>query len=143
MRRKSLSAHHFEAMGTTCSIFGYRTIMELLRAEFWVRALASRLTRFDERSELSRFNASAGRWVEVSLPLESLLRASLRAHETSSGLVNVAVLPALQAAGYTRPLALGATAPALEVVAVPALPDVLMVRSGKARLAPGCGVDLG
>jgi FAD:protein FMN transferase len=143
MRRSPLAAHHFEAMGTTCSIFAFRGLTDLLRAEFWVRALASRLTRFDERSELSRFNAAAGRWVEVSSPLESVLRAGLRAHEASDVLVNVAVLPAMRAVGYTRPLVLGATAPALTVVAVPALPDVLMVRPGKARLAPGCAIDLG
>jgi thiamine biosynthesis lipoprotein len=143
MHRKSLYAHHFEAMGTACSIFGFRTLTDLLRAEFWVRALAARLTRFDEGSELSRFNAAAGRWVEVSSPFESVIRASLRAYEESGGLVNVAVLPAMQAIGYTRPLAQGATAPSLEAMAVPALPDVLMVRPGQARLAPGCGVDLG
>jgi FAD:protein FMN transferase len=143
MHRKSLYAHHFEAMGTACSIFGFRGLMDLLRAEFWVRALASRLTRFEEQSELSRFNAAAGRWVEVSSPLESVMRASLRAYEASGGLVNIAVLPAMEAIGYTRPLAQGITAPSLEAVAVPALPDVLLVRPGKARLAPGCRVDLG
>ena len=90
------------------------------------------------------FNASAGRWVEISSELEALLRESLRAFETSAGLVNVAVLPAMAAIGYTRPLAEGTpTATEQRPSPVPALPDVLSVRPGAARLDPGAGIDLG
>ena len=132
-------------MGTSCSLFaaGLSTI-ELLKAEFWVRALAARLTRFDERSELARFNRSAGAWVPVSAELEALLHESLRAHEVSGGLVNVAVLPSMLAVGYTRPLSHGPTAAALEAVhPAPLLPSVLEVELGRALLASGVGIDLG
>jgi thiamine biosynthesis lipoprotein len=116
----------------------------LLESEFWVRRMGVRLTRFSEGSELSKFNASAGRWVEISVELESLLRESLRAFESSAGLVNVAVLPAMAAIGYTRPLVEGPTmATEPRPVPLPALPDVLSVRPGAARLAPAAGIDLG
>src|SRR5579859_6865923 len=145
MRHKRITAHHFAAMGTSCSLFaaGLSTI-ELLKAEFWLRALAARLTRFDERSELARFNRSAGAWVPVSAELEALLHESLRAHEVSGGLVNVAVLPSMLAVGYTRPLSHGPTAAALEAVhPAPLLPSVLEVELGRALLASGVGIDLG
>jgi FAD:protein FMN transferase len=140
-----IEAHHFDALGTNCSLFAIgRSRARLLEGEFWVRRLGARLTRFSSDSELSRFNASAGRWIDVSLELESLLRESLAAFETSAGLVNVAVLPAMTAAGYTRPLAEGRpVATVSRVCVVPALPDVLAVRPGGARLEPGAGIDLG
>jgi thiamine biosynthesis lipoprotein len=145
MRRKRIGAHHFSAMGTSCSLFAADlSPLALLKGEFWVRKLAARLTRFDERSELSVLNRSAGDWTAVSSDLESVLRESLRANDMSAGLVNVAVLPSMLAAGYTRPLVQGATPAALECAhAAPLLPDVLEVESGRARLAPGAGIDLG
>jgi thiamine biosynthesis lipoprotein len=145
MRRSKITAHHFAAMGTSCSVFGAETSsLGLLKAEFWVRELSARLTRFDERSELSVLNRSGGEWAVISPELEALLRESLRAHEMSGGLVNVAVLPSMLAVGYTRTLAEGATPAALEGVhSVPLLPNVLDVAPGRARLAPSAGIDLG
>lgn len=145
MPRKRITAHHFAAMGTSCSLFAAEsTAIALLKAEFWVRRLAVRLTRFDERSELSALNRSAGRWTAVSTDLEALLRESLRAHDLSGGLVNIAVLPSMLAAGYTRPLSRGATAAALESAnPAPPLPGVLEITAGRARLAPNVGIDLG
>ena len=128
-------------MGTTCSLFGDG---DLAAGERWVRHMAARLTRFDPASELSRLNASAGAWFDVSGELEQVLRASLRAFEVSGGLVNVAVLPSLLAIGYTRPLAQGPTAACLEHAhPAPLVPDVLNVVPGKARLAPNVRIDLG
>jgi thiamine biosynthesis lipoprotein len=109
-----------------------------------VRALATRLTRFDQTSELSQLNAAAGRWFDVSPELEALLRESLRAYEMSAGLVNVAVLPAMLAIGYTRPFTEGPTAQSPRPPdSVPPLPDVLDVATAKVRLAPGAQIDLG
>jgi FAD:protein FMN transferase len=140
-----VEAHHFEALGTNCSLFAVGLAPgRLLEGEFWVRRMGARLTRFSPDSELSRFNASPGSWIEVSPELESLLRESLRAFEMSSGLVNVAVLRALEAVGYTRPLADGQPIAAeLRACPIPPLPGVLAVRPGAARLEPGAGVDLG
>ena len=140
-----VKAHHFEALGTNCSLFTVglsRT--RLLEGEFWVRRMGARLTRFSEDSELSRLNASPRRWVEVSPELEALLRESLGAFETSGGLVNVAVLPAMTAIGYTRPLSEARPSAAVsDAGPLPSLPDVLKVRAGAARLEAGAGIDLG
>src|ERR1700682_6172656 len=140
-----VEAHHFQAIGTNCSLFAVGlSRSRLLEGEFWVHRLGARLTRFSPDRELSRFNASPGHWMDVSPELEALLRESLRAFETSGGLVNVAVLPSMIAIGYTRPLS-----EALPVAALssghplPALPDVLEVRARAARLGPGAGIDLG
>lgn len=145
MPRSQVTAHHFAAMGTSCSVFSAESSsLALLKAEFWVRGLAARLTRFDERSELSLLNRSGGEWAVVSPELEAVLRESLRAHEMSGGLVNVAVLPSMLAAGYTRTLAEGATPAALDLArCAPLLPSVLEVAPGRARLAPNAGIDLG
>ncbi len=144
-RSSPVEAHHFEALGTSCALFAVgRSRPRLLEAEFWVRRLGARLTRFSPGSELSRFNNSPGRWQDIGPDLESLLRESLRAFESSMGLVNVAVLPSMEAVGYTRPMSEGspvATEP--RACPLPALPDVLAVRPGAARLEPGAGIDLG
>src|ERR1700686_1277523 len=145
MPRSAVEAHHFEALGTNCSLFAVGLAPgRLLEGEFWVRRMGARLTRFSPVSELSRFNASPGRVTEISPELESLLGESLHAFDTSSGLVNVAVLPSLQAAGYTRPVSEGRPI-ATELLArpLPSLRDVLAVRPGAARLEPGAGIDLG
>jgi FAD:protein FMN transferase len=141
----AVEAQRFEALGTNCSVFGVNLPRgRQLEAEFWVRRMGARLTRFSGDSELSMLNASAGRWCEISAELESLLRASLRAFEMSGGLVNVAVLPSMVAIGYTRPLSEGAPAGTMEPGRpLPALPDVLVVRPGAARLARGAALDLG
>ena len=130
----------FEAMGTTCSLFGDG---DLAAGERWVRYVAARVTRFSSDNELARLNASHGRWVEVSEELEQMLRASLKAFVASAGLVNVAVLPSMLAIGYTRPLARGEGAATLDAGPAPMLPDVLEVAPRLARLAPNAGIDLG
>ena len=172
MRPDTLEAHHFEALGTSCSLFGVGLSRDrLLEGESWVRSVGARLTRFAPDSELSRLNASTGRWLEVSPEMESLLRASLRAFKTSGGLVNIAVLPSMLAIGYTHSMTFplpagerergaGDSSPLPEGERVrergvtwqsatecarptPRVADVLTVRSGRARLEPGCGIDLG
>jgi FAD:protein FMN transferase len=103
-----------------------------------------RLTRFDAGSELSRLNARAGEWLTVEPDLEALLREALRAWELSGGLVHAGCLRSMRSIGYTRPLREGLTL-ALEPPPgpLPPLPEVLEIRPGRARLAPGTGVDLG
>src|SRR2546421_163871 len=141
----SVASHHFEALGTSCSLFaGGHSRMRLLEGELWVRRLGARLTRFSTDSELSRLNRSAGQWTAISDEMEVILRAALHAHEMSAGLVNAAVLPSMLAAGYTRPFAEGPTVATLEGVRPPSpLPEVLEVRPGEARVQAGCGIDLG
>jgi thiamine biosynthesis lipoprotein len=133
----------FEALGGECEIFAVGISADRLAGgESWVHEMHDRLTRFSPRSELSRFNDSAGSWAEVSPLLESLLRECLRAHDLSGGLVNAAVLPALLAAGYTRTFSEGPTRVTVSVAPL-ALPEVLEVRRGSARLRRGASIDLG
>ena len=141
----AVEAHHFEALGTSCSLFGVGlTRTELLQGEFWVRVLGARITRFSDRSELALLNGAEGEWVHVSAEMEALLRKALRAYELSAGLVNAAVLPSMLAIGYTRSLSAGAATAKLEDARpAPPLPEVLSVRPGSARLQAGCGLDLG
>jgi thiamine biosynthesis lipoprotein len=135
----------FESLGTTCHLLGVGVGCDQLQKQAdWVADMHRRLTRFEPDSELSQLNAASGQWVEISHELEGLLEEAMRAYHLSSGLVNVAVLPSMTAIGYTRPLKEGPTGAALgEAEPLPALPEVLMVRPGRALLAPGTGVDLG
>ena len=128
-----------------CSLFGVGVGPDALASgERWVRTVGARLTRFSRDSELSQLNGSKGDWMVVTGDLEAVLREALRAYESSGGLVNAAVLPSVIAAGYAQTLAIGPTAAVLEAVEPPPpLPDVLDVRHGRARLRPGCGLDLG
>lgn len=139
----ALEQRLFEALGGACEIYAVGlAATRLAEGEAWVHEMHDRLTRFSPTSELSRFNASAGSWADVSPLLESLLRECLRAHDLSDALVNAAVLPALLAAGYTRTFSEGPTKVTASVVP-PALPNVLDVRSGQARLRQGALIDLG
>src|SRR6266849_4474264 len=140
-----VEAHHFEALGTSCSLFGLRvTRTQLLQGEFWGRELGTRITRLSDRSELARLNGAEGEWVDVSAEMESLLREALLAYELSAGLVNAAVLPSMIAIGYARSLAAGTSTAKLEDARpAPPLNEVLTLRPGRARLQVGCGLDLG
>lgn len=133
----------FTALGGECELFGIGVGPDrVAEGEAWIREMHDRFTRFEPGSELSRFNASAGRWVDVTAELEALLRESLRAFDISDGLVHVGVLPALLAAGYTRDFAAGPTTPHAPPRIAP-LPEMLELRPGAARLASETAVDLG
>ena len=132
----------FDSLGGECELFALGIGQDVLaESEAWIRRMHDRLTRFEPSSEVSRFNASRD-WFAVTPELEALLRESLRAFDLSEGLVNVAVLPALLAAGYTRDFAAGPTERA-EGQRVPPLPVVLELRAGEARLLHRAAVDLG
>jgi thiamine biosynthesis lipoprotein len=162
----------FEALGSDCELYAVAPQEPLEATAGWIRSLHDRLTRFSPHSELSRFNALAGEWVDVSPELEALLRAALDAFEESGGLVNVAILPALVAAGYDRTfeevIAAGGGkphsgvyvfrhqpdderhrvdgmthAPVVKGVAVDPLPSVLQVKRRTAQLKKGAAIDLG
>lgn len=135
----------FEALGSSCELLSVGGPRQLLESGAgWVLEMHGRLTRFDRSSELCAFNRGAGRWQPLSPELEALLRAALKAHRASGGLVHAAVLHQLEAAGYTRPLRLGPTVVTLaEPQPMPPLDEVLELRRGRGRLRPGWGVDLG
>ena len=133
----------FDALGGECELYGVDVdASSLEQGRTWILGMHERLTRFEPSSELSQLNASGGRWSPVSPALEALLRESLRAFDISDGLVNVAVLPALLAAGYSRDFAAGPTA-RTAAPGIHPLPDVLQLRPGEARLSDGAALDLG
>ena len=140
-----LEALRFAALGGECELFSLSVHRpgDLAGTRAWVFSMHDRLTRFAPDSELSRLNAAAGRWIDVSPELEALLRQSLAAYGASFGLVHVGVLPALLAAGYTRDFAAGPTPATGEIAIPPPLPEMLEVAPGRARLAPGAAIDLG
>ena len=140
-----IEAVRFEALGGQCELYSSSTghPSDLADTQAWVGTMHDRLTRFEPDSELSRLNAAAGRWLDISPELEALLGVSLDAYAMSDGLVHIGVLPALLAAGYTRDFGAGQTPPTGEIVIAPPLPEMLDVEAGRARLAPGTAIDLG
>ncbi|MHB8631602.1 MAG: FAD:protein FMN transferase [Candidatus Limnocylindria bacterium] len=141
----ALEALRFEALGGQCELYAADSAhpADLASVRRWVDAMHDRLTRFSPDSELSRLNAAAGRWIDVSPELEALLRQSLDAYAASAGLVHIGVLPALLAAGYTRDFAAGPTPASGRIVIAPPLPEMLALTPGRARLRDGTAVDLG
>lgn len=138
-------------MGTSCAVAVYAQASERPEA---LRALAAGrveveecervLTRFDVRSDLSRLNRQAGRWVEVDERLVGALCAALRARRATSGLFDPTILPALIAAGYDRTFDELQPRPAREVPGWRRGAAVhLDEDGGRARLAAGAAVDLG
>jgi FAD:protein FMN transferase len=100
--------HSFTTMGTVVTLIAPRKS----GAKAFRRAAATvervfrredlRFSRFRADSELSRVNAAAGQWVEVSRPFAVLTERSLQAAVETDGLFDPTVLPALAAAGYDR-----------------------------------------
>ena len=135
----------FESLGSCCHLLG--VALEQGRLSWgadWVAGMHGRFSRFETHSELSRFNAGAGSWVEVTEEMEGMLHAALDAYRDSGGLVHVGVLPSMLAIGYSRPMRLGPT-PAVAAGATPPppLPEMLQVEDRRAHLRPGTGIDLG
>src|SRR5437660_12419484 len=95
----------FEALGSACHVLGVGLERgRLAWATAWVAERHDRFSRFEPDSELSRFNAAAGRWTDVSPELEGLLRAALDAHRLSGGLRRAGHLGSEPAHGHTQPL---------------------------------------
>ncbi len=144
---RNLQVRHFSALGSTCELIAVGASPATLeRCQALVLDADARLTRFVRESELSQLNAANGRPMSASLLLYGMLEAGLQAYEVSGGLVNIAVLPALCAAGYDRPFRLGLSEPStLTPPVTPALPDVLWLDpvTRTVALAPGAALDLG
>lgn len=121
-----------------------RPAVEFVEVEAWLRRLEHRFSRFRADSELSRLNASAGQWYAISPEMYTLLEHALNAAVASEGLVNIAVLPQLRAAGYvsSRPGQGASEGGALGTPAEP-LTSVLELRRDRARIRRGHAIDLG
>lgn len=143
--------HAFRAMGTDVSIIGSGTSTDatFLRASATVEAVFAReeerFSRFRAESELTRVNASTGRWTQVSAPFEELVGIALAYAERTDGLFDPTVLGAMIAAGYDRDFdeVLAGARAALH----PARPcgrwREIETRPGAIRVPAGVGLDLG
>ncbi len=143
----NLQVRHFSALGSTCELIAVGASPAALeRCQALVLDADARLTRFVRDSELSLLNRANGRPMPASPLLYGMLEAGLQAYDASGGLVNMAVMPALCAAGYDRPFRLGLSEPStLTPPVTPALPDVLWLdpATRTVALAPGAALDLG
>jgi thiamine biosynthesis lipoprotein len=103
--------HTFRAMGTSVTFVGpvsggsdgvpkFEVMMHLVRDVF--ARFDAMFSRFRADSELSRVNARAGRWTEVSRPFAELTAFALAGAAETGGLFDPTVLDALKAAGYDR-----------------------------------------
>ncbi|MGZ6360823.1 MAG: FAD:protein FMN transferase [Ktedonobacterales bacterium] len=72
----------------------------------WLHEVDRHLTRFDERSELCRLNASGGEWQTVSPLLFEVIEHSLLAARASDGLFDPTLLSLIERLGYDRDFAL-------------------------------------
>lgn len=107
-RRLGLSGCDWRALGTSAQLVvtdaeampAARRAVEDVLADIDLAA-----SRFRADSELSRLNAAAGSWVELSPLLASAMRVALDAAEWTGGLVDPTVGDALIRLGYDRTFA--------------------------------------
>ncbi len=71
-------------------------------AESRIAELEARWSRFRADSEISRWNAQPGRWVEVSADTAALVERATEAWRLTGGGFDATVLPDVVAAGYDR-----------------------------------------
>ena len=146
-----LVRERFLAMGTECEVAVTAARADTARAR---RALAAgraevdscerALSRFDERSDVSRLNRASGEWVAVDLRLVEVLRAALRTREETGGRFDPTILPALVAAGYDRSFEqLGEREPGPAGSWRAGAAIELDAGAGRARVEAGASVDLG
>ncbi len=116
----------------------------------WLRSVAERMTRFDERSELSSLNRSAGAWRVVTPDLFAVIELSLMAARATGGLFDPALLPWIEAAGYDRDFAAIAHRDLEPEWQVPRRPQpapweaIAIDKAGcRVRLPEGARLDLG
>jgi FAD:protein FMN transferase len=141
----------FHAMGTECSVAVTASRGDAARAR---RALAAgrgevescerALSRFDERSDLSRLNRAGGAWVSIDHRLVEALRAAVRTREETDGRFDPTILPALLAAGYDRSFEQLDDRPPQRVDGWRAGAAIEVdATAGRARIEAGATVDLG
>jgi thiamine biosynthesis lipoprotein len=156
------AAHTFPALGTLAVVAvadpgALAAALEVVQAE--VDACDAACSRFRRDSDLSRLNAGAGRFVEVSVRLLDDLDAALWAARLTDGLIDPTAGQALVSLGYDRDFAglagpAGAGGPSaaaalgwspmITFASVPGWTTVSVDRPGRrARVPAGVQVDLG
>ncbi len=74
------------------------------RARRYILASEARFSRFQEESELSRLNRSAGSWFQASSDLFSVVSLAQQLYQQTRGLFDPSILPDLIRLGYDRSL---------------------------------------
>lgn len=94
----------FSAMGSEAHVVvvGWQANELAHLAEWRIRCLEDRWSRFREESEVSRVNAQAGDWVTVSDDTMRLIDRSLAAWRMTNGAFDPTLLSAVRAVGYDR-----------------------------------------
>lgn len=101
-------------------------------------------SRFRPDSELAAVEARAGRWTPVGPLLAELLSVALRAARRTDGDVDPTVGRAMAALGYDRDIDAIPAVGGIRVIPAPGWRCIELDRAaGRARIAPGVGVDLG
>jgi thiamine biosynthesis lipoprotein len=137
----------FRALGTSVRLIGPAPRVEAARAE--ILDYHGRLSRFLPGSELCALNADPRPVVPASPLLRSAVAAALWAARESGGLVDPALLDALEAAGYVRSFEPGDAVPAPSGPGRPAAPSPASrwreIAVGDEAIArpPGLRLDLG
>jgi FAD:protein FMN transferase len=116
----------------------------------WFAEVNARLSRFNPQSEVSRLNASAGKWVTVSPTLFEVIGVALWAAEASAGRFDPTLLRQIEALGYDRDFAEIAHREAPSGGTVAQMPSPgqwaeieLDAARRRIRLPAGCALDLG
>jgi thiamine biosynthesis lipoprotein len=144
----STRRHDARAMGTTISLYGpdvarfddaAHLVMETFSAE------ERRFSRFRGDSELSRINATAGSWTDVTRGFAALLDFALDRAAATDGLFDPTVLRAMEAAGYDRDIdeVIEAARGALHPPVACGRWREIEVLAGSVRLPNDVGLDLG
>lgn len=136
----------FRAMGTDVEVLGYPQlhphVVDQVQARFL--EVEAALSRFRPESELSRLNRADGRPFRSSPLLRQVLQAALEAARRSGGLFDPTLLPAIEAAGYTRSFAeLNGPVETSEPEISGRHTDVELRGDGAIILHAGARVDLG
>ncbi len=120
----------------------------LMQVPVWFEAWEASLSRFRQDSELSALNRAAGKPMQASETMWQVIKASLRAAQSSAGLVTPTLLDAVEAAGYDRSFPLLEAAGVSDSVVIPeALRDWHAVEldpgTRTVRLPAGVRLDFG
>jgi thiamine biosynthesis lipoprotein len=102
-----MKMHEFRAMNTSVVLALDRQGSSdegLRETQAFIEDCEQRFSRFLPDSELSRLNAQAGQWAEISQDLFNLLALSKAYHQETGGLFDPAVLPDLKRVGYDASL---------------------------------------
>jgi thiamine biosynthesis lipoprotein len=113
----------------------------------WIDAIDAACNRFNDASEITRLNRSAGAPLAVSSTFELALEAALRSFDATDGLCDPTILPALISLGYDRDYSLVAQDHSIGAAVATPAPGVDAVHWDRAAhtvsLDPGCQIDLG